>query len=40
MQRIHTAIAAVALAIAGHASAQDLGRGSGPVTGSAGPQGS
>ncbi|MEN9779664.1 MAG: hypothetical protein RL014_812 [Pseudomonadota bacterium] len=40
MQRIHTAVAAVALAIAGHASAQDLGRGSGPVTGSAGPQGS
>jgi curli biogenesis system outer membrane secretion channel CsgG len=33
-------VAAVALAIAGHASAQDLGRGSGPVTGSAGPQGS
>lgn len=30
----------MALAIAGHASAQDLGRGSGPVTGSAGPQGS
>ena len=40
MQRIHTAVAAVALAIAGDASAQDLGRGSGPVTGSAGPQGS
>ncbi|MFZ9510799.1 MAG: CsgG/HfaB family protein [Burkholderiaceae bacterium] len=40
MQRIHTAVAPEALAIAGHASAQDLGRGSGPVTGSAGPQGS
>lgn len=39
-KRIHTIIAAVALAIAGQASAQDLGRGSGPVTGSAGPQGS
>jgi curli biogenesis system outer membrane secretion channel CsgG len=40
MSNLHTAIAVLALSFAGQTLAQDLGRGAGPVTGSAGPQGS
>jgi len=40
MKRLHTLLAAGAIALAAPAFAQNLGQGSGPVTGSAGPQGS